>query len=133
MLGAIAGDVLGSICEHRPIKTTKLPLFHPPCRFTDDTVPTVALAGGSTRLDRNHRRLEVSSTSSRAEVHLALTLYYSGVILMITAPARIREASRWVAGRTRHGPSAWRSSCGGLLPSQPPQRVYEKVSGAWRG
>ena len=44
MLGAIAGDVIGSIYEHRPIKTTRFPLFHPLCRFTDDTVLTVALA-----------------------------------------------------------------------------------------
>src|SRR3954451_5921603 len=44
MLGAIAGDIIGSIYEHRPIKTTKFPLFHPLCRFTDDTVLTVALA-----------------------------------------------------------------------------------------
>jgi ADP-ribosylglycohydrolase len=44
MLGAIAGDVVGSIYEHRNIKTTRFPLFHPLCRFTDDTVLTVALA-----------------------------------------------------------------------------------------
>ena len=44
MLGAIAGDIIGSIYEHRPIKTAKFPLFHPLCRFTDDTVLTVALA-----------------------------------------------------------------------------------------
>jgi ADP-ribosylglycohydrolase len=44
MLGAIAGDVIGSIYERRPIKTTRFQLFHPLCRFTDDTVLTVALA-----------------------------------------------------------------------------------------
>jgi ADP-ribosylglycohydrolase len=44
MLGAIAGDVIGSIYERRNIKTTIFPLFHPLCRFTDDTVLTVALA-----------------------------------------------------------------------------------------
>jgi ADP-ribosylglycohydrolase len=44
MLGAIAGDIIGSVYEHRPIKTTRFPLFHPLCRFTDDTVLTVALA-----------------------------------------------------------------------------------------
>ncbi len=44
MLGAIAGDIIGSVYEARPIKTTKFPLFHPRCRFTDDTVLTVALA-----------------------------------------------------------------------------------------
>jgi ADP-ribosylglycohydrolase len=44
MLGAIAGDVIGSVYEHRPIKTTKFPLFHQNCRFTDDTVMTIAVA-----------------------------------------------------------------------------------------
>jgi ADP-ribosylglycohydrolase len=44
MLGAIAGDIIGSVYEARPIKTTRFPLFHPLCRFTDDTVLTIALA-----------------------------------------------------------------------------------------
>jgi ADP-ribosylglycohydrolase len=44
MLGAIAGDIIGSVYEARPIKTTRFPIFHPLCRFTDDTVLTVALA-----------------------------------------------------------------------------------------
>ena len=44
MLGAIAGDIIGSVYEALPIKTTDFPLFHPRCRFTDDTVLTVALA-----------------------------------------------------------------------------------------
>ncbi|QEH39150.1 ADP-ribosylglycohydrolase [Aquisphaera giovannonii] len=44
MLGAIAGDVIGSVYEADPIKSTSFPLFHDPCRFTDDTVLTVALA-----------------------------------------------------------------------------------------
>lgn len=44
MLGAIAGDIIGSIYEHRPIKTMDFPLFGPGCRFTDDTVLTVAVA-----------------------------------------------------------------------------------------
>ncbi len=44
MLGVIAGDIIGSVYEARPIKTTRFPLFHPRCRFTDDTVLTVALA-----------------------------------------------------------------------------------------
>src|SRR3954453_9895154 len=44
MLGAIAGDVIGSVYEARPVKTTRVPLFHPLCQFTDDTVLNVALA-----------------------------------------------------------------------------------------
>lgn len=44
MLGAIAGDIIGSIYEHRRIKTKEFPLFSDRCRFTDDTVLTVAVA-----------------------------------------------------------------------------------------
>ena len=44
MLGAIAGDIIGSIYENRPIKTKRFPLFSPGCTFTDDTVCTVAIA-----------------------------------------------------------------------------------------
>ncbi|MCA1961442.1 MAG: ADP-ribosylglycohydrolase family protein [Desulfomonile sp.] len=44
MFGAIAGDIIGSVYEARPIKTTDFPLFSPGCRFTDDTVLTVAVA-----------------------------------------------------------------------------------------
>lgn len=44
MFGAIAGDVIGSVYEHRQIKTSDFPLFHRGCRFTDDTVLTVAIA-----------------------------------------------------------------------------------------
>ena len=44
MLGAIAGDIIGSIYEHWPIKTKEFPLFGQGCTFTDDTVLTVAVA-----------------------------------------------------------------------------------------
>ena len=44
MIGAIAGDIIGSIYEHRPIKVKDFPLFDQNCRFTDDTVLTVAIA-----------------------------------------------------------------------------------------
>jgi ADP-ribosylglycohydrolase len=44
MLGAIAGDIIGSAYEHAPIKTTGFPLFQAFSRFTDDTVLTVAVA-----------------------------------------------------------------------------------------
>jgi ADP-ribosylglycohydrolase len=44
MFGAIAGDVIGSVYEHRSIKTTDFPLFQKCSRFTDDTVLTVAVA-----------------------------------------------------------------------------------------
>ena len=44
MIGAIAGDIIGSVFEHEPIKTTIFPLFSESSRFTDDTVLSVAVA-----------------------------------------------------------------------------------------
>ena len=44
MIGAIAGDLIGSVYEQHPIKTTDFPLFQPRSRFTDDSVLTVAIA-----------------------------------------------------------------------------------------
>ena len=44
MLGAIAGDIIGSVYERNNVKTTEFDLFTPDSRFTDDTVLTVAIA-----------------------------------------------------------------------------------------
>ena len=44
MLGAIAGDIIGSVYERHNITVTDFPLFDPQARFTDDTVLTVAVA-----------------------------------------------------------------------------------------
>ena len=51
MLGAIAGDVIGSVHERRPTKTTRFTLFDERCRVTDDTVMTVATARAVLRAD----------------------------------------------------------------------------------
>ncbi|MFH2129979.1 MAG: ADP-ribosylglycohydrolase family protein [bacterium] len=44
MIGAIAGDIIGSVYERRPIKTREFPLFSEGCCFTDDSVLTLAVA-----------------------------------------------------------------------------------------
>lgn len=44
MLGAIAGDIAGSVYEGRPTKRKDVALFGPGATFTDDTVLTVAVA-----------------------------------------------------------------------------------------
>jgi ADP-ribosylglycohydrolase len=44
MIGAIAGDIIGSVYEHHPIKTKDFTLFDLRCRFTDDSVLTIAVA-----------------------------------------------------------------------------------------
>jgi ADP-ribosylglycohydrolase len=45
MLGAIAGDIVGSVYECTGFKSKRFVLFGPGARFTDDTVLTVAVAG----------------------------------------------------------------------------------------
>ena len=44
MLGAVAGDIIGSVHEFLQEKTMDFPLFLESSRFNDDTVLTVAVA-----------------------------------------------------------------------------------------
>jgi ADP-ribosylglycohydrolase len=46
MMGAIIGDIVGSVYEWHNIKTKDFPLFRDDCFFTDDTVMTIAVAEG---------------------------------------------------------------------------------------
>jgi len=55
MIGAIAGDIIGSVYERHRIKTTEFPLFSAGSCFTDDTVLTVALADAILH-DRDYAR-----------------------------------------------------------------------------
>ena len=58
MLGAMAGDIIGSVHEHSATKTKEFPLFVADSRFTDDTVLTIAVAEclltGSSYVDKFH-------------------------------------------------------------------------------
>lgn len=50
MLGAIIGDIVGSVYEFNNYKAKDFdPFFHPKCFFTDDTVCTAAVAESLTR------------------------------------------------------------------------------------
>jgi ADP-ribosylglycohydrolase len=53
MLGAITGDIVGSVYENNENKTKDFPLFKPNCEFTDDTVLTIAVAD-AIMSDRNY-------------------------------------------------------------------------------
>lgn len=58
MLGAVAGDIIGSVHEFLQEKTMDFPLFVENSRFTDDSVLTIAVADclltGSAYVDRFH-------------------------------------------------------------------------------
>ena len=49
MLGAVIGDVIGSVYEWHNVKSEDFPLFSRNTRFTDDTAMTTATA---VKLDR---------------------------------------------------------------------------------
>ena len=53
MIGAVAGDIIGSVYEHHPIKSEDFPLFEPHSRFTDDSVMSLAVAQAILQ-DRNY-------------------------------------------------------------------------------
>jgi ADP-ribosylglycohydrolase len=59
MIGAIIGDIIGSVHEFSQTKRTDFDLFDDRCRFTDDTVLTVAVADclltGASYVDRFHK------------------------------------------------------------------------------
>ena len=44
MLGAVVGDIIGSVYERRNTKSTDFELFSDRSRFTDDSVMTLAVA-----------------------------------------------------------------------------------------
>lgn len=58
MIGAIAGDIIGSVHEFETTKRMEFPLFTERTRFTDDTVLTVAVADslltGASYVDKFH-------------------------------------------------------------------------------
>ncbi len=78
-IGAIAGDIIGSIYEGNPIKAKDFPLFSPQSRFTDDTVLTVAIAdailSGRTYLDavREYGRVYPGAGFSRTFLRWVLS------------------------------------------------------------
>lgn len=44
LLGAVSGDIIGSVYEWHPVNDMEFPLLTPSSKFTDDTVLTVAVA-----------------------------------------------------------------------------------------
>ncbi|MBR3610011.1 MAG: ADP-ribosylglycohydrolase family protein [Oscillospiraceae bacterium] len=64
MIGAIIGDIAGSIYEFNNIKTTDFPLLSEDCFFTDDTVMTVAVAEALLKGGRNEAKTEKEMVKS---------------------------------------------------------------------
>ena len=64
MIGAIIGDIAGSIYEFNNIKTTDFPIISEDCFFTDDTVMTIAVAEALIKGGRNEEKTEKEMVKS---------------------------------------------------------------------
>ena len=64
MLGAIIGDIAGSIYEFNNIKTENFTPFEGKCFFTDDTVMTIAVADALMHGKRDEKRTEACMIKS---------------------------------------------------------------------
>lgn len=78
MLGALAGDVIGSVYERRPTKTTRFSLFDERCRVTDDSVMTVATARAILHADVARAAGPASSDYAREFRELGLRYPHAG-------------------------------------------------------
>ena len=67
MLGAMIGDIVGSVYEWNNWKDKRFKLFHPQCRMTDDSVMTAAVASALLSSDLND--LEMFKENLVAEMH----------------------------------------------------------------
>ena len=65
MLGAIIGDIVGSVYEFSNIKTKDFPLFSKKSVFTDDTVMTAAVAEGLLNGGRVHNYVDAMKRLGR--------------------------------------------------------------------
>jgi ADP-ribosylglycohydrolase len=88
MIGAIAGDVIGSVHEGAGTKTKRFPLFDERCRFTDDTVLTLAVAS---RLLQGGDYVDVFHEFFHAYPHVG----YGGTFI------------RWALARNREPYHSW--------------------------
>jgi len=68
MIGAIAGDIIGSVYEFDNIKTKDFPLFVRGCSFTDDSVMTLALCEAILKSGDDKKDLSRNAVSCMQEI-----------------------------------------------------------------
>lgn len=104
MLGAIIGDIVGSIYERRNIKTKDFPLFSPQGTFTDDTVMTIAVAEGL----MNGGSPEAFITAMQKYGRLYPNAGYGGYFAHWLMSDNLKPYNSWGNGSAmRVSPTAW--------------------------
>ncbi len=98
MMGAIVGDVIGSVYENENVKTTAFPLFSRFSRFTDDSVLTIAIADAL--LNRTTHRIKYIEDRRNQHIY-ALKLKEYGQRFPNAGYGQM--FSEWVKSSSTHG------------------------------
>jgi len=104
MLGAIIGDIVGSVYEWNNIKTKDFPLFSSKCFFTDDTVMTLAISEGL----MNGGSADAFIQAMKKYGHLYPDISYGGRFGSWLSSEDIHPYNSWGNGSAmRVSPVAW--------------------------
>ena len=120
MIGAIIGDIVGSVYEFHNIKTKEFPLFREDCFFTDDTVMTCAVAEAVMAGGRTDDFIDAMKTYGRMYPNAG----YGGRFgAWLRSDSREPYHSFGNGSAMRVSPCAWVMDCGfcartGMWPSR---------------
>lgn len=104
MIGAIIGDIVGSVYEWNNIKTKDFPLFSSKCFFTDDTVMTLAISEGL----MNGGSVDAFIQAMKKYGHLYPDIGYGGRFGSWLSSEDIHPYNSWGNGSAmRVSPVAW--------------------------
>lgn len=119
MLGAIVGDIVGSVYEKHNIKTKRFPLFRDDCHFTDDTIMTCAVAEAVMNGGKRDDFIDAIKKYGRMYPNAGYGVRFSKWIL---SDSREPYGSYGNGAAMRISPCAWEMDCGfcartGMWPS----------------
>lgn len=125
MLGAIVGDIVGSVYEWDNIKTKEFPFFRDDCFFTDDTVMTCAVAEAIMNGGERDDFIDAMKKYGRMYPNAGYGIRFG---TWISSEDREPYNSYGNGSAMRVSPCAWVMSCGflvrtGCLPS----KAYKKA------
>lgn len=125
MIGAIVGDIVGSIYEWNNIKTKNFPLFQDNCFFTDDTVMTCAVAEALLEGGKRDDFIDAMKKYGRMYPDAG---YGGKFTSWLISDTREPYNSFGNGSAMRVSPCAWIMDCGycartGMLPSKGREKV----------
>lgn len=109
MIGAIVGDIVGSVYEWHSIKTKEFPLFREDCFFTDDTVMTCAVADAVMRGGTEDNFIDSMKRYGRMYPHAG---YGDRFAFWLFSDSRSPYNSFGNGAAMRVSPCAWVMDCG---------------------